>query len=123
MKKYNEKYLEFAHNGSSMYIEYKGGDLTGEARIGRVKFSKTRKSIHYNGQTFETLKGRGFKANFFDIESGESLWISGCKKNGCDRLYAERIPIYIDEDVQEEYWTEIRRLSEMVGTKVINGKK
>ena len=80
MKKYNEKYLEFAHNGSSMYIEYKGGDLTGEARIGRVKFSKTRKSIHYNGQTFETLKGRGFKANFFDIESGEYYWISDCKK-------------------------------------------
>ncbi len=106
-----------------MYIEYKGEELTGDARIGRVKFSKTMKSIHYNEKTFATLKGTGFKSNFIDTETAEHYWISGCRKDGADRLYGERQPIYIDSDVQEEYWTEIRNLPEMVGTKVINGKK
>jgi hypothetical protein len=66
-----------------MYIENKSGenDLIGDARIGRVTFSKTGKSIHYNGKTFQTLSGRGFKANYFDVETGEHYWISGCKRD------------------------------------------
>lgn len=32
--------------------------------------------------------------------------ITGCKRNGRDRLYPGTIEM--DEDVQEEYWTEIR---------------
>lgn len=106
-----------------MYIEYKGEGLTGDARIGRVRFSKTGKSIHYDGKTFHSLNGTGFKSNYSDSETGEEYWISGCRKDGADRLYGERVPIYIDEDIQEEYWTEIRNLSEMVGKTVINGKK
>ncbi|MDB5013692.1 MAG: hypothetical protein JWQ25_1894 [Daejeonella sp.] len=105
-----------------MYIEKKDGEsnLVGNARIGRVTFSKTGKSIHYQGRTYQTLNGRGFKANYFDVESGESYWISGCKKDGADRLYGERLPIYIDEDVQLEYWIEIRNLPNHVDTTVIN---
>ena len=105
-----------------MYIEYKGEGLIGEARIGKVTFSKTRKSVHYNGKTFQTLSGTGFKANYFDIETGEYYWISGCKKDGRDRLYGERIPIYIDDDVRVEYWTKIRSLPDLADTKVINGR-
>lgn len=105
-----------------MYIEYKGEELTGDARICQVKFSKSMKSIHNDGKTFETLKGQGFKANFFDIETGEHYWISGCRKDGADRLYGERLPIYIDQDIQEEYWIKIRNLPGMVGTTIINGK-
>ena len=97
-----------------MFIESKSDEsgLIGDARIGRVTFSKTGKSIHYKGLTFETLSGTGFKANYVDVESGDQYWISGCKKNGEDRLYGERLPIFIDEDVREEYWTEIRNLPE-----------
>ncbi|MDP3092524.1 MAG: hypothetical protein Q8N04_17760 [Nitrospira sp.] len=91
-----------------MFIECKAGGLVGDARIGRVTFSKTGQSIYYNGKTFKTLKGNGFKANYFDEETGEEYWISGPKKNGQDRLYGERLPIEIDEDVREEYWTVIR---------------
>ena len=105
-----------------MYIEYKGDGLIGDARIGRVTFSKTGQSIHYNGKTYQTLSGSGFKANYFDVETGEHYWISGCKKDGNDRLYGERLPISIDEDVRVEYWTEIRNLPNFVNTKVINGK-
>jgi hypothetical protein len=103
-----------------MYIEYKGNGLTGEARIGRVTFSKTGKSIHYKGKTFQTLKGVGFKANYFDVETGEYYWISGCKRDGSDRLYGERLPIYIDDDVRIEYWTEIRNLPSMIDKERIN---
>jgi len=105
-----------------MYIENKSGGLIGDARIGRVTFSKTGKSIHYNGKTFQTLSGRGFKANYFDVETGEHYWISGCKKDGSDRLYGERVPIYIDDDVRVEYWSEIRKLSSYVDQKIINEK-
>ena len=104
-----------------MYIEYKGDDLIGDARIGRVKFSKSGKSIHYNDKLFLKLHGSGFKSNYFDEATGEEYWISGCRKDGADRLYGERLPIHIDEDVREEYWTEIRELSHLKDTKVING--
>jgi len=95
-----------------MYIENKSGGLAGgEARIGRVTFSKTGQTIYYRGQAFKSLKG-GYKANYFETETGEEFWISGPKKDGSDRLYGERVPIEIDEDIREEYWTEIRNFPE-----------
>lgn len=90
-----------------MYIENKSSDLVGPARIGRVTFSKTGKSLSYNGRTFQSLKGSGFKANYFDVESGAHFW-SGPKKNGADALYGPRATP-IDDDVREEYWTKIRK--------------
>lgn len=93
-----------------MYIEEKSNGLTGPARIGRVRFSKTGKSVYYRGRTFQSLKGRGFKANYFDVATGEEFWISGCKKRGGDRLYGGSVTI--DEDVREEYWVEIRGIPE-----------
>ena len=93
-----------------MYIENKAGGLTGAARIGRVTFSKTGKTLYYRGQKFQSLKGDGFKSNYYDLDSGEEYWISGCRKDGADRLYGERLPTAIDDDVREEYWSEIRNL-------------
>jgi hypothetical protein len=92
-----------------MYIESKSASLNGPARIGRVTFSKTGKSISYQGRTFQSLKGSGFKANYFDTETGEKFWISGPRRDGNDRLYPEsHRPVEIDDDVAEEYWREIR---------------
>jgi hypothetical protein len=93
-----------------MYIECKSGGLTGPARIGRVTFSKTGATLHYGGKSFQSLKGRGFKANYFDLETGEEYWISGPKRNGQDALYATNTKPDIDADVRDEYWTEIRGL-------------
>lgn len=75
------QYLEIlmSHKTRTMYIEYKGEGIVGPANIGRVTYSKTGRSIHYGGHTFETLRGFGFKANFFDVETLEPYWISGCK--------------------------------------------
>ena len=92
-----------------MYIEDKSGGLNGPARIGRVSFSKTGQSIHYQGRTFQSLKGSGFKANYFDVATGEHFWITGPRKDGADRLYPDSAkPVEIDPDVQDEYWSEIR---------------
>jgi hypothetical protein len=95
-----------------MYIENKGDDgIAGPARIGRVTYSKTGKSIYYRGQRFITLSGQGFKANYMNVETGEYYWISGCKKDGTDALYSTIIEI--DEDAREEYWTKIRNKPEL----------
>jgi hypothetical protein len=92
------------------YIEEKSAALNGPARIGRMTFSKTRKSLSYRGRTFRTLKGRGFKSNYFDVETGAEFWISGPRKDGKDRLYPESSqPIEIDDDVTDEYWRDIRK--------------
>ena len=103
-----------------MYIEHKGSDLTGVARIGRVSFSKTGKTLYYGGKTFQSLKGAGFKANYFDVESGDAYWISGCKRDGSDRLYGERVAVEIDDDVRDEYWTTIREQPESKAKSVSN---
>lgn len=92
-----------------MYIENKSGSLNGPARIGRVRFSKTGKTLSYGGRTLRSLKGSGFKANYYDIDSGEEFWISGPRKDGQDRLYpGSSQPVEIDEDVAEEYWRDVR---------------
>ncbi len=93
-----------------MYIECKSGGLVGPARIGRVTFSKTGSTIYYDGKSFQSLNGQGFKANYFDVETGEHYWISGPKRNGQDSLYATNVKPEIDADVHEEYWSEIRGL-------------
>ena len=93
-----------------MYIENKSEGLVSPARIGRVNFSKTGSTLYYGGKSFLSLKGSGYKANYYDIESGDEYWISGCKKNGCDHLYATNAATEIDGDVRAEYWTSIRGL-------------
>jgi hypothetical protein len=91
-----------------MYIENKAGGLTGPARIGRVSFSKTSATLYYAGKSFRSSKGRDYKSNYFDVETGEPYWISGPHKDGQDALYATNIAPEIDDDVYEEYWIEIR---------------
>ena len=100
-----------------MWIENKSGEsgLSGPARIGRVAYSNSGKSIQYNGKTFQSLKGSGFKANYYDVESGEEYWISGCRKDGKDALY--NTDVEIDDDVLAEYWVNIRNKPENINLK------
>ena len=99
-----------------MYIELKSGqgheghDDSGPARIGRVTFSQTGRTIHYRGHKFRTF--RGFCGNYRDVETGDEYWISGPKKNGEDRHPVGSGPVVIDEDVREEYWMGIRKQPE-----------
>jgi hypothetical protein len=102
-----------------MYMELKthegGHDDRGEARIGRVTFSKSGKSLHYKGKTFHRTRGPVGCGNHFDAETEDIYWISGAKKDGTDRYYwGKSSPVWIDEDVREEYWTEIRSQPERI---------
>jgi hypothetical protein len=97
-----------------MYIEAKSDGLVGPARIGRVTLSKSGQSVHYKGRIFQTLAGRGFKANYFDVETNDEYWISGCKKDGTDALYSTTVEI--DEDVRGEYWCDIRNRPDLAAT-------
>ncbi len=90
-----------------MYIESKGEGLSGPGRIGRVAYSKSGQSVYYKGRRFVTLKGRGYKCNYRDVETSVDYWISGPKRDGNDRLYGGNVEI--DEDVREEYWNKIRK--------------
>jgi hypothetical protein len=91
-----------------MYIERKAEFLNGPARIGRVAFSKTGRTVEYRGQKFQKSKS-GYKWNHFDVETGDHYWISGPRKDGQDRLNPKSSqPVEIDEDVREEYWAKIR---------------
>ena len=87
-----------------MYLEDKSSGLEGDARIGRVFFSKTGKTLYYDGRRFQSLKGMGFKANYVDMDNGDEFWISGPKKDRNDRLYGGQLGVEIDEDVKEEYF-------------------
>jgi len=99
-----------AEKSRIMYIERKAESLNGPARIGRVTFSKTGRTIEYRGQKFRKSKS-GYKWNHFEVETGDHYWISGPRKDGKDRLYPQSTnPVEIDEDVRQEYWTEIRGL-------------
>ena len=98
-----------------MYIECKAGGLTGAARIGHVMFSQMGRTLYYRGQKFQSLKGAGFKSNYYDVDTGEDYWISGPKRTGGDAPYGGSTPIEIDEDVREEYWRDIRRQPHRIG--------
>lgn len=91
-----------------MYIEPKEGVAALEARIGKVYFSKTAKTLRYQGREFQAI--RGYKANYEEVETGDEYWISGCRKDGNDGLY--KTTVLIDEDICCDYWTTIRGLPE-----------
>ena len=86
-----------------MYVEEKSSGLEGSARIGRVYFSKSGKTLYYRGRRFRSLKGAGFKANFFDVDTGDYYWISGPRRDKSDRLYGGSRGVEVDDDVREEY--------------------
>ena len=69
-----------SHKTRIMYIESKPDGLTGTARIGRVRYSKTGRTLMYQGRQFASLKGAGFKANYFDEETGEQYWNFGVQE-------------------------------------------
>jgi hypothetical protein len=76
-------FVDFGNYGGEIS---KGGGLHGAARIGRVTFSRTGATLHYGDKSFQSLKGSGFKANYFCVETGEQYWISGPRRDGADRL-------------------------------------
>ena len=87
-----------------LYVERKSGySDDGPAWIGKGTYSKSGRTIYFNGQAFQSMKGAAFSANYYDLETGEEYWISGVKKNETNRHWAGHGPIQIDKDVVEEF--------------------
>ncbi len=97
-----------------MYVEKFGGLGSPGGRIGRVYFSQTGRTLRYRGRALQSLKGKGHKANYFDTKTGTEYWVSGPKRDGDDPLYPGIVEI--DDDVNEEYWLNVRNLPALVGT-------
>ena len=99
-----------------MYIEDKSSGLSGNARIGYVTYSKSKRSMTYKGKTFQ--KCIGYKYNCFNVEDGSHWWITGPKKRGGDRLYSGGT-IEIDDDARDEYWITLRNIPESIDCRII----
>ena len=76
--------------GVRKHEPYGGTFFKSWPRIGRVTFSKSGKTLYYQGREF-IGSTHALKANYFDCEAREYYWISGCKKRGGDRLYSGTI--------------------------------
>jgi hypothetical protein len=86
------------------YIELKSGfGDTGPAWIGMAEFSKSGRTVYFNGKALKNSNAQGIAGNYFDIENGDEYWVSGIKKNGTDRHWAGGGKIMIDKNVVDLY--------------------
>lgn len=86
------------------YVELKSGfSDDGPAWIGLVSYSKSGRTIYFNGKALQSLKGTGIGANYFDIESDDEYWISGVKKDLQDRHQFGSGVISIEKRIKDQY--------------------
>ena len=99
------------------YIELKSGHADdGPAWIGYVTASKTGRTLYFNGRGLMKLKGQRRSdsgGNHIDMETGESFWVSGVKKNGEDRRRAGSGKVLIEAAAVAEYL-------QLIGTKKLD---
>lgn len=86
------------------YIELKTGfSHNGPAWIGLISFSKSGKTLYFDGKAFQSLRGNGVSGNYYELESGDEYWISGVKKNQQNRHSIGGGLIYLENRSVEEY--------------------
>lgn len=86
------------------YIELKSGfSHIGPAWIGLVSYSKSGRTIYFDGKAFRRIGADRMKGNFYDIETGEEYWISGVKKNQQDRHIYGNGKIQVEKRILTEY--------------------
>ncbi len=86
------------------YIELKSGfGDTGPAWIGMAEFSKSGRTVYFNGKALKNSNAQGIAGNYYDIENGDEYWVSGIKKNGTDRHWAGGGKVMIDRSVVDLY--------------------
>ncbi len=93
------------------YIEKINNNHDGEAWIGLVSFSKTGKTIYFNGKAFQSAGSSRTPGNYYDIETGEIYWISGIKKNMQDRHVYGKGLISVEKRILYEYLSIINKKS------------
>jgi hypothetical protein len=94
------------------FIELKSGHSdNGPAWIAYVEQSKTGRTLYFNGRGLMKLKGQRRGAgggNYVDMETGESFWVSGVKKNGEDRHRAGSGRVLVEAAALSEYLKAIK---------------
>ena len=86
------------------YLELKSGfSGNGPAWIGLVSFSKSGKTIYFDGKAFQRMGSARIQGNFMDIESGDEYWISGVKKDLSDRHKFGGGKILVEKRILSEY--------------------
>ena len=86
------------------YVELNTGfSHSGPAWIGLVSYSKSGRTIYFNGKALQSLNGNGIFANYFDIENNDEYWISGVKKNLQDRHQFGSGVIQVERRIKEDY--------------------
>jgi hypothetical protein len=99
------------------YIELKSRHSDdGPAWIGYVIPSKTGRTLYFDGRALMKLKGqrRGASGgNYVDMETGESFWVSGVKKNGEDRHWAGSGKVLVEVAALPDYL-------KLIGTKTLD---
>lgn len=82
------------------YIELKSGySDNGPAWIGYVEFSKSGRTVYFDGKAFH---GNGH-GRCKDVETGDIYWITGIKADGNNRHVFGGGMIQIDENAIAEY--------------------
>lgn len=85
-----------------MYIELKSRySDDGPAWIGWVRFSKSSRTLYFNGHAFQNCIGDD--AHYVEMETGKAYWISGLKKNRQDRHGTGYGKITIDRRFVTDY--------------------
>lgn len=93
------------------YIEMKSGfSHDGPAWIGLVSFSKSGKTLYFDGKAFQRIGSDRMSGNFYDIQSGDEYWISGVKKNQSDRHVFGNGKIYVEKRVLVYYLKTINQV-------------
>ncbi|CAM1355897.1 hypothetical protein [Tenacibaculum halocynthiae] len=86
------------------YLELKSGfSGNGPAWIGLVSFSKSGKTIYFDGKAFQRMGSVRIQGNFMDIESGNEYWISGVKKDLSDRHKFGGGKVFVEKRILSEY--------------------
>ena len=86
------------------YIELKSGfSHDGPAWIGLVSFSKSGKTLYFDGKAFQRIGSDRMSGNYYEIQSGDEYWISGVKKNQSDRHVYGNGKIYVEKRALADY--------------------
>ena len=86
------------------YIELINGfSHDGPAWIGLISFSKSGKTVYFDGKAFQRVGSDRTAGNFYDIESGDEYWISGVKKNMTDRHKFGGGKIFVEKRILSKY--------------------
>lgn len=86
------------------YIELKSGfSHYGPAWIGLVSFSKSGKTLYFDGKAFQRIGSDRMRGNYYEIQSGDEYWISGVKKNQSDRHVYGNGKTFVEKRVLSDY--------------------